>query len=117
MQVDNILLRIPGETPFELRESDLSVKAKKELARLEKAATDVESIFVKDLLSKMMPKEAFGTGPFSGFLKDQFQAAVAGQVSQAKSFGIASLLNDKLRESLLRQEAARLMAQPQENQP
>lgn len=115
-QNERPLLRIGGEKPFELFESQLSDAAKRELNKLDKATKDVEAVFVKDLMKRLTPKGAFGTGMMADFLQDQFQTALADRIGDTGSFGIAKMLNTNLRDSLLRQEAARLILQRQGEQ-
>lgn len=107
------LLRIGGQTPFELFESQLGDAARRELDKLDKASKDVESVFVKDLMKRLTPKGAFGTGMMGDFLQDQFQNALADTIGDTGSFGIAKMLNENVRDSILRQEAARLILEKQ----
>lgn len=108
-----VLLKLgSGDNEFELRLGDLTEKAKKELSKIEKTSHEVEGLFVKDLLVKLMPKEAFGKGPFAGFLMDQFQTAISQEVSKTGAFGVGNLLAGQLKNSILRQEAARILLDP-----
>lgn len=105
-----LLLRIPGmgdRPSFELFEADLSEAAQRELEQVQKSSSQVEAIFVKDLLKKMMPEKFAGDGPMADFIRDQFLDALAQQSGRSGALGLSKMLREKLSESIYRQEAAR----------
>ncbi len=114
------LLELPGKEKFELFEKDLSEKAAKELEKLGEATQKIEGIFVKDLLKQMLPKGFGGEGQMGDFARENFMNAVADIASKNGGFGVAKMLHQNLANSIYRQEAARLLARPEdskENQP
>jgi len=77
---------------------------------LKQATTQVEAIFVKDLIQKMragIPKSG-ATGPMADLAGDLFAQAVADQVSKNGSLGLGRLLFENLSKSLDAQKAAQV---------
>lgn len=111
-----VLLKLPGDPPFELTLKDLDKQAQAELKKLEKAASDVEGIFVKDLMTRLAPKSSFGEGQMGDFIRDQFLNAISETVGKSGALGIGKMLRNNLQDSLLRKEASKLIL-GNENKP
>lgn len=107
------VLRIGGNRPLDLFETDLSDAAKTELNKLQKATQDIEAVFVKDLLGKLATKSFAGDGAMGDFIRDQFLGNMAEQVSKTGAIGIGKMLKGSLSEKIYRQEAARILLNPQ----
>lgn len=111
------LLSISGDKPFDLFDNMLGKEAAKELKGLKDATQKIESIFVKDILKVMLPKGFGGTGPMGDFARENFMNSLSDVAAKGGGLGLSRMLEDNLKDTIYRREAARLMALPKEKQP
>jgi len=82
-----------------------------QLKKLHDAAEQVESYFVKNLLTEMQKGQdggLFGKTPGSEIYQDMFTQSIADQVAKSGSFGIAKSLEQQVGKQLLREAASPL---------
>lgn len=89
----------------------LALQAAPTVAKLKKTTSDLEGVFVKDLISVMrrsIPKTGFGQGYGTEIYDDLFNQAIADSVAKRGTFGFGSMLFRQLAPSAFAQEVQRL---------
>ena len=85
-------------------------KAGPEMAKLKKAAAQVEAIFVKDLIGALRrgTPDSLGQGFGASVYRDLFDQSLSDSLAQKGSFGISGMLTRQLGKSVLGQEIAKI---------
>lgn len=89
----------------------LGLQAAPTVAKLKKATSDLEGVFVKDLISVMrrsIPKTGFGQGYGTEIYDDLFNQAIADSVAKRGTFGFGSMLFRQVAPAAFAQEVQRL---------
>lgn len=107
MRIDS--LQSAAEFKARLEAAKQTPEAHKELARLDKATKDIESIFLKMMISQMRKaggQGLLGKGFEAQMYSDFLDQSVAQEIASGGGVGIARLLYQRMEETLLRRLAA-----------
>lgn len=98
----------------------IALQAAPTVAKLKKATSDLEGVFVKDLIGVMrrsIPKASLGQGYGTEIYDDLFNQAIADSVSKSGTFGFGSMLFRQLSPNAFAQEVQRLAREAADSQP
>lgn len=91
----------------------LAARAEPKLAKLKQASSQIEAIFLKDLMTEMrkgVNKVKWGKGFGDEIYQDMLDQQFADSASKSGSFGIGKVLYSQFSKEVIRQEAATINA-------